>query len=207
MNSCNTTNQIEPQRASEKKQASRYKSIESGCKFIQLQYRKFSLFTFLFETKFKYFIFIVFGVYACVNIFVITNNLKVDVPMLDAVPNESFLKKFLTNHQNLFDMGPVVTVAIMKSMSYFKKDTEYFVNELLGDAKSISRMKHDFQVTWLDDVNANIKLKSEFYEECRAPLSEKCINDTFQETVIEFDFYKDDVIFNNKNLPSSFKST
>lgn len=100
----------------------------------------------------------------------------------------------MVNHQTLFNLGPVVTIAILKPLNYSDMSTVKKIGNFLDTEMSFSSVNDKLQVNWLEDLYTNIKDQGQFYERCRAPIQHECFQDTLQQTVVNFDFYQDDVV-------------
>ena len=104
-------------------------------------------FNFVFNTKFKYLVLAVFVCYFFANIFVCAFNLKIDIPVTDLLPARSYLAKHMANHQNDFELGPMIVFNFMEPVNY--SDAAYFkkMNAFLDDVKSFKGMRR-FELNW-----------------------------------------------------------
>ena len=104
-------------------------------------------FNFVYNTKFKYLVLAVFVCYFFANIFVCAFNLKIDIPVTDLLPAQSYLAKHMANHKKDFQLGPMIMFNFMEPVNY--SDAAYFkkMNAFLDDVKSFKGMRK-FELNW-----------------------------------------------------------
>ena len=156
---------------------------------------KFSISKILFESKLRYFLLFLFLCYIGANIACIVLKLKANLPIADFIPDQSYLKKHIINHLTLFNIGPIITIAFMKPLKYWEKETFENVMNLLKEIRKIDGMEKNLEINWLDDIYLNIKSKEEFDPDCKPPVKLKCFYETFMQNIQTLDFYRDDVVF------------
>jgi len=165
--------------------------------------KKASIFNFLFDSKFKYILFLLFVFYFAINSIICHTKFHTNLPITDLIPSKSFLKEHMINHMTLFDIGPIVTIAFMKQLEYWKPEVFYKIGAFLDDAKKLDGMDRLLEINWLNDTYYNGKLKDFFDDKCKDPLNFECFRETFKETVYDNDFYRDDAVFNENTLNTS----
>ena len=162
----------------------------------KIKLKKFKLFNFLFKTSFKYFLFALFLSYFVFNVISIVYYVKVDIPVTDLIPKESYLRKHMVNHQQLFSVGPIIILSFMKPLNYWNKTTFYKIRNFINDAKKINTIDGLFEMNWLQDTYLNAKEKAVYFDECKNDFNFNCFLDTFKESVALEDMYRDDVVYN-----------
>ena len=158
------------------------------------------LFDLLFQTRLKYFIVFLFAFYFILNIFLIIKYPKVDIPLTEIIPSQSYLKKHMVNHQSLFQVGPIITIAFMKQLNYWDKNNFTLIRNFLDDAKKIKSVDNLFEMNWLQETYFNSKQTAQFYQECEEIFTPLCFERSFNETItklgsINGDMYYDDVVY------------
>jgi len=168
------------------------------------KYRHTSVFNFLFNSKFKYILFLLFVIYFIANSIICHSKFHTNLPITDLIPSKSFLKEHMINHMTLFNIGPIVTIAFMQPMQYWDLDVFNKIRSFLDDAKRLDGMDHLLEINWLNDTYSNGKRNGEFFDYCKDPLNYECFRENFKETVDNDDFYHDDAVFtenvHNKSL-------
>ncbi len=170
------------------------------------KYSRFCLFNFLFLSKIKRsFILACFFAYLAFNIVIICHKFTINLPIVDFIPTQSFLKEFMQKHMDLFNIGPIITIAFLKPVDYWEPAVFDSIKKFKTDAMSLPLMNKQLSISWLDDLSFNARANSDFFSICRPPLKLSCFEQTFTETVTNFDFYKNDAILINHN--DSFQIT
>ncbi len=100
----------------------------------------------------------------------------------------------MINHQTLFNMGPIITIAILKPLNYFDANTTKQIGRLLDTEKTLTRMNTNLEVSWLADLYSNMKTSAEFFDHCKPPVQYKCFEQTLQTSTLNFEFYADDLV-------------
>ncbi len=169
-------------------------------KSFRSKYSRFSLYDTLFVSKgMQNFILAGFISYLIFNILIIGQKFTVDLPIIEFIPPQSFLREFLEKHQSLFDLGPIITVSFLKPLNYWEPEVYNSIQKLKTDALSLPFMNPRLFINWLDDLLSNSKDKSTYVQSCRLPLQLSCFKETFTDSVTKYPFYKDDAILNNQN--------
>ena len=120
-------------------------------------------------------------------------NFKTNLPIIEFIPDQSFLRHHMVNHMNLFNIGPIITIAFMKPLKYWERGTFHKINSFLAEAKQLDNVDKHMEISWLDETYLNSKAKAEFYAKCKHPLNFVCFEETFKETMVQ-DFYRDDAV-------------
>lgn len=169
-------------------------------KLINLDY-----FNFIFESKLKYFLFATFLIYLVFNLTVCLAMSKTELPIVSIIPQESFLRKHMINHLELFNIGPIIIIAFLKPLDYWNINTFNRIRLFLNDAKQIQGVDNLFEMNWLQDTYYHAKTKANFNEKCRPnPLNYECFHEALEETMGGYDLYTDDVVYTPKANISEF---
>lgn len=166
------------------------------CDYINEKCERFSLFNILFASKIKWIILVTFFVYASVNFMICIKYFKVDLPIIDLIPKESFLRQHMVNHMELFSIAPIIIITIFKPISYWKPETYEILNNLSDATMNYHMVDNRLKVFWLDDLYANAESKAAFFPSCKAPIEYSCFFSTFRDNTLGFQFYEDDVSVN-----------
>jgi hypothetical protein len=94
-------------------------------------------FNFLFKSKIRYFFMILFGAYFIFNVTVCNFKFSVQVPMLDVIPKDSYMRKHMINHLELFDLAPIIQISFMKPIEYWNANEFKRIRSFLSDAKLV----------------------------------------------------------------------
>ena len=161
---------------------------------------KNGIFDILFLTKLKFVIIFLFVAYFLFNLCIIYKYIKVDIPVTELIPKESYLKKHMVNHQQLFNVGPIIMFSFLKPLNYWNKQTFNTIRGFLDDAKKLNEIDDLFEMNWLQDTYYNAKQKSAFFPECKKDFNRLCFENTFKETITQLnsiagDMYFDDVVY------------
>lgn len=174
-------------------------------KLNDLKSTKKDLFDFLFDTRLKYFIFLIFIVYFCFNLSILITKFKADLPVTDLIPQESYLRKHMVNHQQLFDAGPVIMINFIKPIQYWNATTFKMIRSFINDIKGLKTIEKLFEISWLQDTYYAALNDATFNEDCHNPLNFSCFHRCFMNSVASNDILIDDVNFNNGNDPKTFE--
>ena len=126
-------------------------------------WRRFSLFHFLFDSKIKYVLLLLFFAYFLFNTFIFMANFKTNLPIIEFIPDQSFLRHHMVNHMSLFNIGPIITIAFIKPLKYWDRGTFRKINSFLAEAKQLDNVDKHMEISWLDETYLNSKAKAEFY--------------------------------------------
>jgi hypothetical protein len=161
-------------------------------------FKKINLFDLLFKSKLNYVLIVFFGIYFVCNLYVVSYRLRIDLPIEDLIPNESYLKKHSVNHNELYNLGPIIILAFMKPINYWNKTEFNRIRLFLNEAKTVKNIDPMFEMNWLQDTYLNSIQKGAFEPKCfKRPLKFECFYDAMKETVAGFDMYMDDVIYDD----------
>jgi hypothetical protein len=174
-------------------------------KMNEIKSSKINLFDFLFDTKLKYFILVLFVVYFCFNLTILITKYKADLPVTDLIPQESYLRKHMVNHQQLFNVGPIIMINFMKPIQYWNVTKFKMIRSLVNDIKSLPSVEKIFEINWLQDTYYAALNDATFNEDCHNPLNFSCFHRIFIDSVASNDLLVDDVNFNNTNNPKTFE--
>lgn len=157
-----------------------------------------SLFDMLFNSKLKYALLLGFLAYLGFNCYILATRLDADLPIVEIMPEQSYLRKHMVNHLELYNIGPVIMFAFLKPLEYWKKSTFNRIRSLMNDAKESGGMEMMFEMNWLQDTLLNSANKGTFDRKClNKPFKFPCFYEAYKETVSAFDLYVDDVIYDD----------
>jgi hypothetical protein len=160
--------------------------------------RNLNTFNILFNSKIRYVLLFAFFVYLAAMSFILTFRITMDIPIVDMLPNQSYLRKHMINHLELFDVGPIVMFAFLKPMHYWNISTFNRIRSLLNDAKLMGGLDPMFEMNWLQDTLLSSRKEGEFDRVCRKqPLNFTCFHKAFKNTVSGYDMYIDDVVYDD----------
>lgn len=194
-----TVNQLRPTETEAELQT-RLKKIQSK-KFLRLIYvllfKKTSLF---FGTRLKYLLLILFSVYFVFNLVFFSMHLRVEMPMAEIIPKQSYLKKHLESHLENFELGPVVMINFIRPLDYWQPEVQEKIENFIKDCKSLPGM-FDMEINWLKDTLAKVPISKYLYEECMQELHKECFMENLK-SVLYLDQTRDDVgiYLDNKHL-------
>lgn len=181
----------------------RLKKIQSN-KFLRVVYKllfkKTSLF---FGTRLKYLLLILFFVYFVFNLVFFSMYLRVEMPMAEILPKQSYLKKHLENHVENFDLGPVVMINFVRHFNYWEPEVQEKIHNFIHDCKNLPGM-NKIEMNWLKETLALLPINKYLYDECLQENSRECFMQNLK-NVLAFDQTRDDVgvFFNNKYMTSN----
>ncbi len=169
--------------------------------------RKCTLLNTLFNSKIKYIIFVIFIAYFIFNSVIFMKYYKPDIPITDLIPEKSYLRKHMVNHQQLFELGPIIMVVFKKPMKYWDEEVFNTIRKFLDDAKKLDEMNNLFELNWLNITHMNAIKSAEFYDECQqGPFNFTCFYNSVK-SVLMNDIHKDDINFVNENATFSIESS
>lgn len=122
----------------------------------------FYKFNFLYNTKFKYAISILFACYFVANAFVCGFKLKIDIPISELLPTESYLAKHMKYHLRDFDLGPMIMLNFMKPFNASDSQKINKIIQFVDDAKQLDGIA-EFEINLLRNFQQTQKSLSEFY--------------------------------------------
>lgn len=154
-----------------------------------------SSFRILFRSKFKYMLLVLFGLYFVLNTAIVVKNLEPELPILDSIPDESYLKKHMTNHLELYDMGPLIIISFMKPLDYWNVSTFNRIRMFLNDVKAhVEGIHTNFEINWIQETYYNSLSKGNFVKKCkRNPLDYVCFYESFIDTLLPQELFTADV--------------
>lgn len=117
--------------------------------------------TWLKSKKFTYFLAFLALVYALFNIAVCVLKFRVGLPVYEIIPRESYSRKHMSNHLQLFDLAPIVNVAFMTPRPYWNATEYNRIREFINDAKLIKGMDRRFEWNWLQAVHDHSQMSAE----------------------------------------------
>lgn len=112
--------------------------------------------------KVRYSLAILAGVYALFSIVVCIWKFRVGLPILDAIPTESYAYKHMVNHLELFELAPIAILAFMKPIDYWNASEHRRIREFIDEAKRIKGMDRRFEWNWLQDVHDHAESNAHF---------------------------------------------
>ena len=142
---------------------------------------------FLFNKKIRFIILLFFLAYFIFNSIICTR-VKVDLPVLQLIPEQSFLHKHMDWHQKHFSLGPMVMLIFKNSLNYMENGTQTRIRDFLDDIKSLDSMTHDMELNWIQLVEFKMKEFCPMYF-----YSEKCFIDSTKDAILKMDPYIDDI--------------
>jgi hypothetical protein len=118
--------------------------------------------------KLKLVFFVIFVAYFVFNFTITITRLKINFPMVDLLPQQSYLTKHMHNHVNLFKLGPVVILNFIRPMRYWENATFTRITNMVHDMKQIPGIS-GFELNWLRDVYAtkSNSFSQEWKPECQ----------------------------------------
>jgi hypothetical protein len=195
--SCEQTSRKDEQLQSNeerKEKSSTNKSTSPKFKLKKLRDKKIDLFSLIFESKFKYILLLIFLANLIFNLVVIIFKHRINIPVADIIPVESYLSKHMLNHQYLYNVGPIIKLSFIKPLDYWNKTTYHSIRSFMNEAKSLKDVDSLFEMNWLQDtILTGYDLRS-LVLHCRDPFNFACFRDSFNST-LSLDMYQDDAIF------------
>jgi len=115
-----------------------------------LQNWSFYKFNLLYTTKFKYVILALFSAYMVANMFVCGFQLKIDIPIKQLLPVQSYLSKHMDFHLTDFELGPMIMLNFLKPIKW--TDTNEFnrILQLVADIQKIDGVAM-FELNWIKE--------------------------------------------------------
>jgi hypothetical protein len=161
--------------------------------------RNFNMFNVLFNSKIRYLLLFAFVVYFAAMSLMVALKLTMNIPIVDLLPEKSYLRKHMVNHLELFDVGPIIMFSFLKPMHYWNVSTFNRIRSMLNDAKTIGGgLELSFEMNWLQDALLSSRKEGEFDRVCkRQPLNFTCFHKAFKNTVTGYDIYIDDVVYDD----------
>ncbi|RMZ98318.1 patched domain-containing [Brachionus plicatilis] len=160
-----------------------------------LLFKKTSLF---FGTKLKYLLLILFLTYLVFNLTFFSMHLRVEMPMGDLLPAQSYLKKHLDNHLAHFDLGPVVMLNFVRPLKYWELQVQQNMRNFIQECKNLPGMGK-MEISWLQDVLKDLYISKSVYG-CQDEHSPACFSRSLV-NILLLDQNRDDVglVVNNKS--------
>lgn len=90
--------------------------------------------------------------YALFNLSVCSLKFHVGLPMVEILPKDSYTRKHMINHFELFDLAPIVTVNFLKPRTYWNINEFRRIRSFLDEAKQVKGMDKRFEWNWLQDT-------------------------------------------------------
>ncbi len=174
-------------------------------KLNEIKSTKKDLFDLLFDTKLKYCIFFLFVVYFCFNLSILITKYKADLPVTDLIPQESYLRKHMVNHQQLFNVGPIIMINFLKPIQYWNVTKFKMIRSFINDIKNLSTVERLFEINWLQDTYYAGLNDATFNEDCQNPLNFSCFHRVFIDSIANNEILIDDVNYNNSTDPKTFE--
>jgi len=123
-----------------------------SCSFFRkvLQNWSFYKFNLLYNTNFKYAVLALFSAYMVANVFVCGFQLKIDIPISQLLPEQSYLSKHMDFHLADFELGPMIMLNFLKPIKW--TDTEKFnrIQRLVVDIQKIDGVAK-FDLNWIKE--------------------------------------------------------
>lgn len=165
-----------------------------------LLFKKTSLF---FGTKLKYLLLALFLVYFIFNLVFFSMYLRVEMPMTDLMPQQSYLKKHLESHLENFELGPVVMINFVRPFKYWDPEVQQTLQNFVQDCKRLPGMQQ-MEINWLNEAIKDKYYSKHYYKECEDEHSIGCFLRSLM-NILSLDQNRDDVgiIFNNKSCTIS----
>ncbi len=110
------------------------------------------------KKNYKYIVFFVFILYFTLNLVIIANNAKSDLPLIDLMPSESYLHEHMKNHEKHFALGPMLMVNFIKPLNYAHPETYDKIDSFIKDAQKINGIT-EFTLSWLLSTKKNQKVQ------------------------------------------------
>lgn len=122
---------------------------------------------FLKYKKLKVALLLVFIGYFAFNFTITITRLKINLPMLDLLPQQSYLYEHMKNHMAYFKLGPVIILNFVKPMKYWETSTKDKILSMVDDMKSLKGMSQ-LEINWLRDVYDGMtnEYNIEFKDQC-----------------------------------------
>lgn len=92
------------------------------------------------------------GVYGLFNLVVCSLKFHVGIPIVEILPKESYMRKHMINHLELFELAPIINVAFLKPIEYWNATQFHRIRAFLDDVKSVKGMDRRFEWNWLQEV-------------------------------------------------------
>ena len=158
-----------------------YSGVGSKRSSLRQCFRYFNVFNVCFNTKLKYLLLILFVVYVCANFSLVVLKFDFELPVIDLIPKQSYLRKHMVNHLQLFNLGPIIVFSFLKPMHYWNHTTFNRIRLLLNDAKDLHGLDPIFEMNWLQDTFLNAVQKGVFEKNCKnRPLKFHCFYEAFK---------------------------
>jgi hypothetical protein len=146
---------------------------------------------FLFNKIFRVIILIFFIIYLVFNIIICTR-IKVDIPVLQIIPEQSFLYKHMQLHQQYFMLGPMVMLVFKKPFNYWENETRIKVRDFIDDIKNLNDMNHLLELNWIKYIEI-AEENNCLYE------SKECFVKAIINNILPIETFVDDInLYDNK---------
>jgi hypothetical protein len=117
--------------------------------------------------KLKMVFFTIFVAYFIFNFTITITRLKINFPMVDLLPKESYLTKHMHNHVNLFNLGPIIILNFVRPLRYWENATFTRITNMINEMRQLDGIS-GLEINWLTDVYAqkDSSYSQEFIDEC-----------------------------------------
>ena len=140
---------------------------------------------FIFNKILRLIIFIFFLVYLIFNITTCTR-IKVDLPVLQLIPEQSFLNKHMQLHQQHFILGPMVMIVFKTPLNYWQNDTKTKIRDLIDDITSLNDMTL-LELNWIQNTERGHTNCNSVYD------SKECFMQSVITNILSMEAYVNDV--------------
>lgn len=151
---------------------------------------------YLFKTKIKYLIFLLFLAYLVFNLTICCLYSKTNLPLGQLMPVESYLSRHLKIHNKYFEIGPIVMLNFMnmdqRGNSSIKQLFET-IDALKTDLKKLRGMRA-FDMNGFDGLKKSIEAENQFQDDKCHWWDEPCFFKGLESLRVD---YRDDFVFNS----------
>ncbi len=132
--------------------------------FLRKIFKNWSFYKFnlLYNTKFKYVVLAAFSAYLIANVFVCSFHLKIDIPISQLPPRQSYFSKHMDFHLKDFELGPMIMLNFIKPIKSTDNGELNRIKQLVASIQQIDGISK-FEFNWIKEQEKTKADLDDFY--------------------------------------------